>query len=74
LSSDCGKFWENENKGFPPLIIKKEAKAMYVEEPEKQNKERMDRLKLAFHSLFVLAVSNCFPPANGGYAGGRPTL
>ena len=47
---------------------------MYVEEPEKQNKQRMDSLKLAVHSLFVLAVFDCSPPANGGYAGGRPTF
>ena len=47
---------------------------MYVEEPEKQNKQRMDCLKLAVHSLFVLAVFDHSPPANGGYAGGSLTF
>ena len=47
---------------------------MYVEEPEKQNKQRMDCLKLAVHSLFVLAVFDHSPPANGSYTGGRPTF
>ncbi|WP_319995138.1 hypothetical protein [Trichococcus shcherbakoviae] len=64
----------NKKKGFPPFTIEKEAKAMYVEEPEKQNKQRMDCLKLAVHSLFVLAVFDHSPPANGGYAGGSLTF
>lgn len=34
----------------------------------------MDRQFEAVHSLFVLAVFDRFPPANGGFAGGRPTF
>ena len=34
----------------------------------------MDRQFEAVHSLFILAVFDRFPPANVGFAGGRPTF
>ena len=67
MCSGCGKFWENRNKGFTPFIIGKEAKAMYVEEPEKQTANGQPIVGVPFavcflwHSIVLLRRTEALP-------------